>query len=210
MKKNDHKEEVVMKIERGQTIVRFAVLTLAMAALTVALVGCSGNLPLAPQNPEPQGLSALAYVDTRAEKADSILNDRLDNAETLVSVLGSDSDSALVGSSGGRVVLNAAGEVSELIIPPKALERDVWITAREQWFDTPLGRVRVYDFGPEGLVFRPAATLHLKTNLPLNSVLKLFYFNPVVGEWQLQQALRVDNNGVVSFKLHHFSKYAIT
>ncbi len=68
------------------------------------------------------------------------------------------------------------------------------------------------NFGPAGLEFDPSAQLVVDV-VPIwesESELKLYWYDPDDGEWELQEAAAVDVNGKAGFHVEHFSKYAIS
>jgi hypothetical protein len=191
---------------------------LAVGVLVFALAGCSDNQPLSPAADQPNGLKAVASVESQfgADPLSAVPDSGTGQSGLakgegfIVCYLASDTDSAEIGDDGGEINLCLDEETSKLVIPKDALEQEVYIKAKAAVFGTPFGLVRMYDFQPEGLQFQVPATLYLSTTLPLNAVIRLLYFNPLTGQWEIEQAASVDSNGVAVFQLNHFSKYAIT
>ncbi len=179
-----------------------AFLTMAVAGVCF-LQSCSDS-PLAP-TASHNGLNAL--LDAEAQ-----LGGRPVTQAGVIGSLVSDKDTVLVDKDGGILVLGLGTALSTLNVPSGALTNDVLITAAAVQLSTRFGQVTLYEFGPDGLAFEDGkyATLTLKTTLPEDEVLALYYYDPVTGRWEWQEDATVDGNGEVRFAIWHFSKYGIS
>jgi hypothetical protein len=68
------------------------------------------------------------------------------------------------------------------------------------------------NFAPSGLEFDPSAQLVVDV-VPLwgeETSLNLYWYDPQDEEWEFQEAAAVDVNGIATFGVDHFSKYAIS
>ncbi len=168
-------------------LTKLGLAALILTASALLLAGCSTDAPLAPSD---NGLDAL-------------LRGRLPTASNA-------GDLKIGPDRGGVLTIGVDGELSRLIISRGAVESEVTITAEVHNFTTARGTVRVYDFGPDGLVFLKPVMLVLKADVPRGTVLKLWWFNPATGAWEFQESVAPNRRGVTVFKIHHFSKYAIS
>jgi len=210
-----------MNIENVKTPVKVGALLLALGMVAAAIFGCSIEAPFAPSN-KVEPLNAIAFVEEQfgadpfAAVFDSGANANNGLAKRGKWRIQYDTDYADVGKDGGTISLELGGASSTLEIPKDAVCKDedkdclVRITARALLFKTPYGPVVLYDFGPDDLVFAKACKLKLITRFAKNTVLRLYWFNPETGRWEVEQRGEVDKKGVVEFEVHHFSKYAIS
>lgn len=173
-----------------------------MATISVLYLvqGC-GTAPVAPMS-TADGLAALG-------DADSQLGDRPIAQAKVVGSIVSAIDEVVVGASGGTIELLLGSATSTLSVPRGALEENVLITAAAVQLMTPFGKVTIYDFGPDGLVFSNAATLTLATDKAKGTSLSLYWYNPTTGAWEWQQTSQVGGDGKIQFAIWHFSKYGI-
>lgn len=209
-----------MKVAKGFTLIKFGATAIALASLVLVVVGCSTDAPLAPTTGKLPGLQAISLVEDQLGDDLFATDDSGALGKPGLWSLSGASDHVDVGWDGGTVVLNFTGAVSELVIPEGAVcvgaeddetsECAVQITAQAVLVKTVFGPVAFFDFGPDGLQFAKPAVLYLKTRLQSGEVLRLFWFNPETGKWERQYRAKVDDDGVVEFKIYHFSKYAIS
>ena len=71
----------------------------------------------------------------------------------------------------------------------------------------------MFEFGPDGLEFSEAAVLEfdvreIDPNAEI-AVAKIYYYDPDRKDWTYQGTAGV-SNGIASFPIEHFSKYAIS
>lgn len=128
--------------------------------------------------------------------------------------LSSASDTAFVGKAGGTITLKFGAVTSTLKIPADAVCSGggscvVKITATALFFDTPLGPVFLYDFGPDGLLFAKACEFKVYGFTP-NTTVNMYWLNPATNVWELQQQVKALAHGEVKFVVTHFSKYGIS
>jgi len=183
-----------------------------MLALAL-LIGCQADSLNAPAAPD-------AGIQTQ-----SIMHDEIGQSSTS-SLIGD-----LIGGVGGllrRVLGIVTGLVtpsnggtldllhSRFVVPPNAVTRTTriaWVLRAETPDGLPGALNRVYDFGPEGLVFQVPGTLYvsfgdagLGNNNP--NLYTFYYFNEATQNWEPQPtAVDVGNNRFV-VTLQHFSRYA--
>ena len=95
-------------------------------------------------------------------------------------------------------------------VPAKALDAATAINMKTFKALANGKNVIVFEFGPEGLVFRAPTNLDIDMNEinPLAKSANLYYFDPLADSWIYQGSVSVAN-GRASFKVYHFSKYAI-
>jgi len=170
-----------------------ALVVLSLGVFGLTLVGCSTDAPFAPSN-KIEPLNAIVA----AERCVAV--DQLEPEEGVV----------IVGRAGGVIDLSFGTERSRLVIPPRALRGPVRIEAEAYVVEARGRKVWLFDFSPDGLRFLRPARLYLDTEMPRGEPLKLYWFNPQTGRWQLEQVSSTDNSGKVVFLIHHFSKYAIS
>jgi hypothetical protein len=172
---------------------RVGLLVLLTAVLTIA--GCSDNSVLGPDQNDPVTLSRVAPGITLPD-AD------LTVAETAVAVSAQD---------GGVVSINTASYDHSFIVKPGSINSDKVISVTVKKEKVGKEDVVSFEFGPDGLVFSEASKLEFQM-AELNAGARsgrLYYFDPKVKDWVLQAEQAVVN-GVVTFDIYHFSKYAIS
>lgn len=165
---------------------------LALFAAILVISACSTNSPL--DSNLPQTASADKFISYSGG-----------------SQVTSTYDSALIEKDDGGVIDIVSGPYEhQFVVQAGALDQDtqIWV---KTYKDTVLGKsVLVFEFGPDGLVFKEASNLLVdmgEINSRASSA-KLYYFDPSAGRWvYLSSSPVVD--GVAAFDINHFSKYAI-
>jgi hypothetical protein len=127
-------------------------------------------------------------------------------------------DSKLFGKNGGK--LTVAGDCFELEfrVPRDALSDKVLISVQANlfnyWQNRELKKGLRFEFSPDGVVFAKPALIEFEAAVlgaKNGESLKLYYFNPQTGLWQLEQVILVRDASVeVKFEISHFSRYAIS
>ena len=125
-----------------------------------------------------------------------------------------------MGNKGGHFDLetNNKDYKAKFEVPQKSLDNDVDITCTPSWYYTASGIVYVLDFGPEGLIFDPPATLEMKVKgfEDFNPTGKdyigfeLSWYDPENSGWELQKFEVKKDKENIKFDIHHFSRYAIS
>lgn len=119
---------------------------------------------------------------------------------------------ALISSAaGGTIAIGSGYRPTKFIVPAGALDSDTQIsivTSRDRLFWKPCV---IFEFGPDGLVFRKPVTLDADMSdiNPYARFAKLYYYSPQRHEW-IFQGIRPVEKGRVKFAISHFSKYAIS
>ncbi|MBI4531685.1 MAG: hypothetical protein HY709_09180 [Candidatus Latescibacteria bacterium] len=71
------------------------------------------------------------------------------------------------------------------------------------------GRV-IIDFGPDGMLFNPAATLTVSGTQSNGDTVVLYVWDPVLSQWmQLDTSVTVGVNGQFTTTVSHFSLYGL-
>jgi len=210
MKKRTQQEEWQMQTANGMNKKLRAAMLVSFIIMIAGIIGCSSTPPIGPQDDSLLILNSLG-LDPNADGWDELTNP---DSEGLARVYFQVSDVALnvvpVGVFGGTIEMSLGSESSTLYVPSGALKEPVEIGAEAVLLVSGRDVLRLFDFSPDGLIFLRPAVLTLDTDLPPNTVLKLYYLNPNTGRWQLEQAAVTNGDGVVIFNIKHFSKYAIS
>ena len=112
--------------------------------------------------------------------------------------------------SGGQILFPKFGSNTGLFIPPYSLTGKTRISGKAELLKIISKDVIRFDFGPDGLLFRSPAILRVDgKHFKGSDSVWLFWLNPCTGAWQLRARAPI-KNGVASFEINHFSKYAIT
>lgn len=188
-----------------------ALVVLSLGVFGLALGGCSIDAPYAPSE-KASVLNKIEAVELELgpDPFSAAQNNGSLARRGLVALTVYDEGMGDVDGRGAVIVIDQLDESSKLVVPPRALKEPVTIEAKTAQFATPWGPVWFYDFSPDGLQFLRPARLYLNTEMPRGEPLKLFWFNPETGKWQLEQVATTDNSGKVVFLINHFSKYAIS
>jgi hypothetical protein len=186
--------------------IAFGIIMSVVLFAAMLIGGCGKNLPVAPGNQEndyeqrfnsqsiEETWGAVRYINPVPRKAE------------------------LIDENGGIVYLDITGYASELEIPAEALNGSVQINCAAFVYNISSGRVYIYDFGPDGLQFGKSAILKLEmaalsdycSNPKGYLGAELWWYNPDGGEWVLREFDNdVDGDGIVEFKIDHFSRYGI-
>ncbi len=118
---------------------------------------------------------------------------------------------------GGVIDLNWGSPKNELIVPAGAVDHDVFIEVRTTFTraNRKLGEnFFEFEFSPDGQQFTTPATLVIQARalsrmLPDGGLIKLYWYNPATGEWEIEQSARVED-GRVAFSISHFSKFGVS
>jgi hypothetical protein len=169
--------------------------SLVLLASALVISGCSDNSPLQPNLPQTDSMNRLIMSGMSGDSSEP---------ETV-------SDSELIEKDvGGTIEIERESYLHLFTVPEGALDSDTEITV-ESWQEKISGKeMIVFDFGPDGLVFKIPAKLDFDM-AELNSKAKwgkLYYFDPVKSKWEFQGSSSVVD-GIASFDIDHFSKYAI-
>lgn len=167
---------------------------LIVLAALLAFSGCSNNAPMDPNLPQSGELGRFIPFGNPLESSQSVFD-----------------EGAIDADNGGVINIERDAYQHQFEVDAGALDEDTQITV-ESYLDKIGGKeVVVFDFGPDGLVFKKAA--HLKFEMAeLNaraSSAKLYYFDKDRSKWIYQGSSAV-KHGVAEFSIHHFSKYAIS
>jgi hypothetical protein len=166
---------------------------IVLAALFV-FNGCSNNAPMQPNLPQSSDLSRLIAMGGLPESTQSITDATVIDA-----------------GCGGVVEIERETYMHRLEVDAGAIDEDTEITVESYEGKIGARDAIIFDFGPDGLIFKKAATLKFEM-AELNdkaSAAKLHYFDPDLSMWVLQKSSQV-KNGVAEFPIYHFSKYAIS
>ncbi len=109
---------------------------------------------------------------------------------------------------GGAIGLHLGTNATSFFVPPGAVPRPILVSMLAAQINTPHGSVALYEFGPNGFVFRAPTTLKLQVDVPDGEIRSLFWWNPATHDWEKQDE-SVVKKGVVTFTVWHFSKYGI-
>lgn len=165
---------------------------IALLAAIFIVAGCSNQSPLEPNVPQSLELAKGFYGAS--------------SSNVVVS-----SSELITEDSGGVIEIDRLEYQHLFIVDPHAVDSDVTIDVASS--KDKIGRIDciVFDFAPDGLVFKTPARLDFQM-AELNAGAtsgKLFYFDPKSSQWvYLGSADVVD--GIVEFPISHFSKYAIS
>ena len=168
---------------------------LASLAAILTIAGCSGDSPLAPSTDLSQEYGKTVLTELPVVSSD-------------VAVVTTSDVSAVVG---GTISIYKKGYVHEFEVKAKAISQDVAIEVSVKEDIINNKKVIVFEFGPDGLVFEKASQLKCDIKEINSKALfgKLYYFDPKVRAWVLQDGAQVID-GKVQFDIYHFSKYAIS
>lgn len=171
---------------------------LILTVLSAALIftGCSENAPLGPaaDNDAQLSKSILPLTDAKIDGTSATVEVEVD-----------------VTAIDGGVIEVVSDYTHNFIVSSESISKDVEITVKYSKEVIYGKKMAVFEFGPSGLIFKEAA--HLEYDMAeLNKAArigKLFYFDPDLRIWTIQDGMRVVD-GKVDFEIHHFSKYAIS
>jgi hypothetical protein len=177
-----------------------------LTAMMLFPFGCSKLLPTAPNQDAVQGFPAEELWP--APPADLVAWPLPCSAE----------DSKMFGRKGGELDVAAACFDLQFRVPPEALSEKALISVRatlfNYWKDGQLEKGLCFKFGPDGLVFAKPAYIEFEASAlgaRNGELLRLYYFNPQTGLWQVEQVAVVKDASVeIQFEVGHFSRYAIS
>jgi len=167
---------------------------LIVLAVLLAFNGCSNNAPMEPNLPQSADLSRLVPLGEPLESHQSVFDEAVVKAD-----------------DGGVIDIEREDHLHQFVVGAGAIDEDTQITVESYRDKIGSKEVVVFDFGPDGLVFKPAANLKFEI-AELNAralSAKLFYFDPDLKEWVCQGSSAV-KDGVAEFPIYHFCKYAIS
>jgi len=208
-----------MRINANQRKVpKWTILSLFLSAIMVAplvlFTGCSQE----PTGSDNTGLDGQLFFDTPFEYDGSVESFVASKSDSGVSRDSSFSEVYEVYNVSGGVIAVDGGSVSlsggnyELEVPTASISANEMISVSIVSFVYNGKNLTLFEFGPDGLQFDPAATLRYFGS-GLNSQFKsfnLYWLNPVTKRWEFQESKTPDVNGVVSFSIYHFSKYGVS
>lgn len=112
---------------------------------------------------------------------------------------------------GGEFSISMPGK-GEFIVEANSVSENTTITAQIDFFIINGYVVGLFDFSPDGLQFRPSATLQFDANvLGENSkTVRLYWLDPAKNKWKFKGHYAADADDVVSIPIDHFSKYGVS
>ncbi len=167
---------------------------LVVLAALLVFNGCSNNAPTEPNLPQITDLDRLELGGGSLEPAEVELDEELISAD-----------------DGGIIEIEHCGYSHEFIVEAGAIDDDTRITIKTSKEEIRGEAVIVFEFGPDGLVFKEAAKLKFQmAELNARAVsAHLYFFNPRLNRWTYESSSRI-SGGFAEFEIHHFSKYAIS
>jgi hypothetical protein len=168
-----------------------------MMAVVVILTGCSTKSPVTPQYDQPNSLQSLTAV-----ASENLSVEEIGQVEVAKTILPTKADTIQIAKDASlhKFALAKGAVTAATVIDVKSFNKE--INGKSSL---------VFEFGPEGLVFAKAANLDIDVkdlgDIPKSA--NLYYFDPNVNDWVYQGTVLV-KNGRVTFKIYHFSKYAIS
>jgi len=194
-----------MKSMLRKRILPYALGLLVVAGAVGLLTGC-GDLPTAPLNTGDDG---SGWVDNDGKYSNdggevALSSDGLKEVEKVEKEV-----EKLVGILGGTLDAGLGSGPTKLVIPPGALGRTVEIEMEVRQGKANGRFYTLYDFDPDGLVFKQPSKLTLTLPYTDGTLVTLRWFNPESRRWEWQESQPVKNNKVV-FSIRHFSKYGIS
>lgn len=141
----------------------------------------------------------------------ALLNNSFNKVTTLLDISISETSVEMIpAESGGEILFPKFGNNTGLFIPPYSLPKKTKISATAELLRVLGKNVIRFDFGPDQLIFESPAILTVDgKHFTGSGDISLFWLNPDTGFWQLQARGTIEN-GVGSFEIDHFSKYAIS
>jgi hypothetical protein len=97
-------------------------------------------------------------------------------------------------------------EKIEFKLPDHALTSPLQLTLHATKYQAPFGSFWLLDCGPDGTVFAKPLEVIPNNEITQNNCSVLFYFNPVSGEWEVEQIAASTGSQLL---INHFSKYGI-
>ena len=115
-------------------------------------------------------------------------------------------------TTGGVIAFQVNGYDATFSVPPAAIPSDTNIAVDPAVRRDRSGTMALFEFGPTGLTFSSSATLSVDEDVlggHAGNEVNLYWLNPLNLRWVLQEQAHPDTNGVVSFRIDHFSMYGI-
>lgn len=167
---------------------------LIVLAALLAFNGCSNNAPMQPNLPQSADLNKLIGMGGLPESTQSVLDEAVIDAD-----------------EGGVIDIERDIYLHQFEVPAGAIDEDTKITVESYEGKVGTKDAVIFDFGPDGLVFKEPANLKFEmAELDAKALsAKLHYFDPDLSRWVFQKSSLV-KNGVAEFPIYHFSKYAIS
>lgn len=167
----------------------------ALAAV-LAVAGCSGDSPLAPDTEQHPGLGRTVMRSME---------------ESVPEASVTEVSQTIVASEGGVIPIAKDDYEHTFTVVEDGVDEDVTIDIRAEEKLVNGKNSVVFEFGPNGLVFREAAILEFRM-ADINEqaeIANLYYYDPKAADWILQAEKEVVEGSVI-FEIYHFSKYAIS
>lgn len=111
---------------------------------------------------------------------------------------------------GGKISLSGGGHV--FVVQAGSIEEDTRITVAMKFEFHENTNIALFNFGPDGLQFDPAASLTFRSKEledPTRPV-KLYWLNPDDDRWVFVTSVSADADGMVTLPIEHFSGYGIS
>lgn len=118
-----------------------------------------------------------------------------------------------VSSEGYTASFEFDGIVTKVEVPEDSYDQSKWgerlhiFIKAEKWLTTS-GIVYYYTCTPHGVEFKRPLILHQPYENSNSGKENLYWYNPDKGKWVVEDKDRI-KNGVATFEIDHFSKYAI-
>ena len=189
---------------------RIVALTLVLVALPLMVfMGCSNN-PLAPDTTQSNQAGDF-FSQTWPEGG---LGKTAAAYATLLSLETDMSSNSVEPETGGSVPVDLpSAATGEFKVEPGAQSEaaEVTIKSSELFFEDGTKAV-VFECGPDGLVFNPAALMTVDASVLGDGVkfVYLYWLNEPTGEWVPQGKFLVKRDGTVDLPIGHFSRYGIS
>ena len=167
---------------------------LIVLAALLTFNGCLNNAPMQPNLPQSADLSRLIGMGGSLESTQSVLDEAVIDAD-----------------DGGVIDIERDAYLHQFEVPAGAIDEDTKITVESYKGKVGVKDAIIFDFGPDGLVFKEPANLKFEmAELDARALsAKLHYFDPDLNRWVFQKSSTVED-GVAEFSIYHFSKYAIS
>ncbi len=180
----------------------------SLGLVALLLTGCADNGTA----PQPDRLdAALEWLQGNVAgpgataisgaEADALLNDP--------DYVDDDKGSVVADEEGGVLTLEIDDQEIIFTIPAGAVPVGTKIEIWGFKFKSGFGEVFVYDCQPTGIHFERPLEVYHPLSRPGGDMSGLFYLGDYSYFWQLEDTERNDD-GYVTFKIHHFSKYGIS
>lgn len=173
------------------------------------LPGCSNNPATSPESDLSQddvSFFDLPFSETELAKA---VNDDDTDVEVIFA------EDVFAALDGGSLTIIDKVKLYEFVVPPNALTSSTEISVEIiELKGKVTGSVDViYDFAPDGLVFKETAWLYINVKKvlgPKAESVRFFYLNENTSEWEFQGEYYPDASGIACLPIDHFSRYGTT